>query len=112
MSRAYVAEGDSITSDTSGIGGVTPYPDRYLSFASPTINTFVNNAVGGSALANMNLRAATLDAMLPLGTVNILSVLVGANDSIGGSSLYATAAIYAAAVASYLDARRAAIPAV
>ena len=93
--RIYVAEGDSITAAPT-----TPlsYAYRFGPNANPTV-IGEDIAVSGSALADMNARAANLDAIIPpnrSGRKFILSVLIGANG------------IDTPGLATYLDARRAA----
>ena len=100
VDRVYCAEGDSITA------ALNAYPFIFGPNASPTVFG-ADVAVGGSTLANLNSRAAALDATLPTnrtGRKFILSVLIGANDL--GS--YSSAANYITDLAAYCDARRAA----
>jgi lysophospholipase L1-like esterase len=97
--RIFVAEGDSI----SAVDGAWPY--LYGPNASPAV--LGNNiAVSGSTIADLEARAAQVDAMLPpnrTGRKFILTVLIGRNDL---AALGVTA--WLAALSSYLDARRAA----
>ena len=102
----YLAEGDSITNG-SLIAASMSYARLYAA-QYPGRLTSVNNATPGNTLAQIAARASTDDALLASTatwrTAAILSILVGAND--GSYSGGATA--FAAALASYCDARRAA----
>lgn len=98
LPRIYCAEGDSITAA----------PQSYVVQFGPNANagtTIQNLAVGGSTLGTMTARQGAVDALLPAPRVGrfVCSVLIGAND-LGAS----TAAAYAADLATYCDARRAA----
>lgn len=100
--RIYCAEGDSI----SAADGAYPY--LFGPNASPAV-IGVNRAVSGSGIAQLNTRAASVDAIVSgrsgVAQDCILSVLIGANDLagyVGGASAYA------ADLATYCDARRAA----
>ncbi len=114
---AYVSEGDSITAGVGSTVVLGGYGYRFNNAASPPLGYFLNNAQSGSRLSILSpqptlvSRAAALDALLPIKPLNILSVLIGANDtltSLNALSPYVTAQDYADALASYLDARRAA----
>jgi hypothetical protein len=102
--RVLVAEGDSITAtQTAPVG----YPFLYNSAPPSPLIVGFNNAVSGSTIADLNTRAAALNASLPttIGTRKfILSVLIGANDLLGYAG--GTTA-WLAALASYCDAQRA-----
>jgi hypothetical protein len=98
--RIYCAEGDSVTGGFSYC-----YPFLYLPNASPKIFGRVS-AVSGSTISDANGRAAYVDSIIPAnkaGRKFILSVLLGANDGPG-----ADPTTWAASMATYLDARRAA----
>jgi lysophospholipase L1-like esterase len=92
-----VAEGDSITAISYS------YVDVYYTTPPSTLFMGLNNAVSGSTINNLNLRASEIDSCIPpnKGTRKfVLSVLIGANDL--GVSTWLTN------LASYLDARRSA----
>jgi lysophospholipase L1-like esterase len=94
---SLLAEGDSIT--TNDIA--TSYASLFHA-AYPSIN-YHNTAVSASTLTNLTSRAATDDALIVPGGLNVMSVLVGAND-LNSSS----AATFLSNLATYLDARRSA----
>lgn len=98
--RIFCAEGDSITARSGS--------HAYLagSTASPAV-LGRNFAVAGATLANVVSRASSVDAVIPAsinGRKFILSLLIGANDIGATSDMTA----YAASIAAYTDARRAA----
>ncbi len=97
--RIYIAEGDSLT------GGFTfCYPYLFGPNASPSVQA-ADYGTSGATLSTLNSRAATIDAIIPPNPGSrkfILSVLLGANDLSGTNSTFA------ADLATYCDARRAA----
>ena len=105
MSRVIVAEGDSITAPYIE-GAVQSYAYKYGANANPFAYTIVR-AFPGDAVAQLESRAADIDAIIPpsvSGREFVLSVLCGANDFDDGL----TTSQFLAAYASYLDDRRAA----
>lgn len=102
--RFIVAEGDSITEGVTH--STNAYPAVYNATPPNPLLMGFNNAVAGDGIAQLNARAAALDAKLPttIGTRKfILTVLIGRNDLPA-----ADPTTYAASLASYCDARRAA----
>jgi hypothetical protein len=97
-SRILVAEGDSITAGPDP----SAYPFRFGANASPAV-LGTSLAVGGSGIAGMVTRAATLSLPAAPGRDCILSVLIGRADLVGYSG--GTSA-WLAALAAYCDARR------
>lgn len=105
ITRFLCAEGDSISAHDNSI----TYPWQFGPNANPALFG-IDLAVSGSTISNLNLRAAQVDAMLPpynkrAGRKFILSVLIGTNDL---ASYPGGTAAWLAALATYLDARRAA----
>jgi lysophospholipase L1-like esterase len=99
--RVLVTEGDSITSSVVG------YAVNYPATASPPV-VFTNRAVSGSCIdaGSPDLaERASVDDALKQGGLNILSVLIGAND-LGIYNL--SAATYETAFTTWLNARVAA----
>lgn len=104
--RILLAEGDSITWGTNTTN-VIGYPGRFAVNSNPIANG-VNRAVPGSTLANIISRASADDAVIPgnkNGRTFIYTLLIGRNDLVGYSG---GATQYAADVASFLAARKAA----
>jgi hypothetical protein len=100
ITRALVAEGDSIAASAS--------PSSFAYLFGPNANPALHgvvHAVSGSTIATMASRAAIVDAVIPptrTGRTFILSVLIGRNDLLSlGTSTWLTN------LATYLDARRA-----
>lgn len=90
----WYAEGDSITA-----------PHNYPLLYSAARVVVTDNAVAGSTLTTLNARAVALDAQLANRTSHrkyLLSVLIGYNDFVAGTS----SATFLANLASYLDARK------
>lgn len=103
--RTVIFEGTSIE---LGLAGVS-YAYRFPANAVPQV-TGANNGWTGSRLSDLVARAPALDAELPIAPTQrfILSVGVGGND-IGNVSVWgANPNGFTAALATYLDARRAA----
>lgn len=102
----YVAEGDSITSGQLNTAN-NSYAKLWKNEFPGRIN-FVNQAVSGSRIADLEARAAATDALLTStaewSSSKVLSVFVGTNE------LYTItpAATFLASLAAYCDARRAA----
>lgn len=101
VNRILLAEGDSITE----YPGFPSYAHRYGANAiTPTFGSV--RAISGSAITDLETRAASVDAVLPgyvTGRKFILSVMIGRNDLLSlGTSTYLTN------LASYCDDRRAA----
>ena len=102
LSVALFAEGDSITAGNH-TGNVSYATKMAQSPYAGAFYTVVDNAVGSSTVAIMAARAAALDARLPTGgKKGILTVMAGINDYLMAPAVVLTA------LASYLDARRAA----
>lgn len=100
--RSYHAEGDSITGANSYC-----FPYVFGGNASPVVQG-TNWGISGSTLANLNSRAANVDASIPpnKGSTNcILSILIGANDL---ATYTGAAAQYITDLRAYCAARRSA----
>jgi lysophospholipase L1-like esterase len=103
--RIVVFDGDSLTFGQSGFS----YAYRFAPNSSPPCNGS-NFATSGSGLGGLVLRATDIDAVMSgsPSTKFILSVDIGANDIGFGTGYAGNPTGYATALASYLDARRAA----
>lgn len=102
-----VLEGDSITR-----GGALPIGTAYgeTALADAALSgwpiTLAGNLAGdGNTMTNVAARAATADALLSSGKRNVLSLLIGTNDIVGGGTAPATVV---ASIKSYCQARQAA----
>jgi hypothetical protein len=98
--RNIVFEGDSITA----AGGWSTPSSRA---ALPGYHTKGSRAVPGGTLNDMIARAAGTDALLVSGALNVLSVLIAANE-LSNTTTYPTVNNWLTALAGYCDARRAA----
>lgn len=98
----FVFEGDSIT---FGLG--IPTPDKFSTLVLdqvPPVASGIVTAVSGSTLTDLNTRATSDDALINPSLINILTVLIGANDL----STSITAATFVADLKTYCLARIAA----
>lgn len=101
------AEGDSITHAADPSFWVSQYPaliEVQLQKRYQSLTTYVSG-VSGSTLVDLTNRAATLDAQIIGGRVNVLTVLEGHNDF---ATYAASAANFVAALKVYCQARRSA----
>lgn len=104
LATNYVAEGDSQCS--IGLSTGPAFPQLYSTSRHGVQER--TRAISGSVLADLVTRAAGTDALLVGGVRNVLSVILG-NDNFHAYTNYGgSRTAYVAAVASYLDARRAA----
>lgn len=102
QTRLLAFEGDSIT---AGYGNYPAY--RWLVAQSFTPKAFGPSlAVAGNTLSDLNSRAALLDSFIVAGRSNVLFVLDGHNDIVGGTPTPATN--WVASYKTYCNARKAA----
>jgi lysophospholipase L1-like esterase len=103
--RTVVFEGTSICAGQAGLSFAYRFGPNSSPFAHGT-----NNGVGGSKLSDLTTRGPALDAMIPIAPAQtfILAVEVGANDIGLAASFGSNPNGFTTALATYLDARRAA----
>lgn len=105
INSVFVAEGDSISSDTfmQSVSGSSSYAGLYAQSRAGLI--YHDPATSGNTLFNLQTRSPLPEGYAGLGK-NVLSVLIGHNDITNSYPIGGSRAGFLAALATYLDARR------
>lgn len=85
--KQLIAEGDSITVD-GGLTQAQTYPPQFVALKSPTVWSYAIQAVGGSQITDLVIRESQTDDFYDSRNAdNWLSVLIGRNDLVAGTSV-------------------------